>query len=122
MTNLRTVHNLTRAMSQLSPARSPTLSDMEEADSPTVKVKRDISTATPPPQPKPQPQRMSRYLPPDARDAFIGPLPPTTLVSAAGRFLSISSREITSQSEPPDLSHRPPCPSPARSLPTGPPR
>ena len=107
MTNLRTVHNLTRAMSQLPTPGSPTLSDMEVVDSPTTKVKHDVPAVTslPPPQlqshQQPPAQRMSRYLPPDARDAFIGPLPPTTLVRAA---LILCSRSST----PPSPSSRTP--------------
>ena len=101
MTNLRSVHNLTRAMSQLPTPGSPTLSDMEVVDSPTTKVKHDVPgvTSLPPPQlqsqQQPPAQRMSRYLPPDARDAFIGPLPPTTLVRAT---ILLFSRSITTPS------------------------
>ncbi len=95
--SVRNVTLLTRAMASMatSSPRSPTLSDMEfdgtDSGNGTTNVVLGQSAPRLPGQGTQvgTMKRLTRYLPADGRDAFIGPLPPTAAVSLLPPYVSL---------------------------------
>ena len=71
--------------------QSPTLSDMEFDASDNAPTHIVLGSQNPLPGEGTQfgaMKRLSRYLPSDSRDAFIGPLPPTAAVSGKNNTIA----------------------------------